>query len=106
MTDGQAKSIPEGSQSSPIQLHAVSDSSRDSACAQDPSRAIASCARQVAKTLLQAGVLKGLWWTDTRSMLADDLTKGSVDRSALESATNGWIEIHHALTNESIALSR
>ena len=28
-------------------------------------------------------VVKGLFWTDTRDMLADGLTKGSVDRAAL-----------------------
>ena len=32
---------------------------------------------------LEAGHLSRLWWFDTRAMLADGLTKGSVDREAL-----------------------
>ena len=111
MTDGQAKSILAGSQSSPIQLHAVLDAESVTAAVTAPVLKIPAEPSLLVhvrwvRQLVQAGVLKGLWWTDTRSMLADGLTKGSVDRSALESVANGWIEIHHALTNESIALSR
>ena len=32
---------------------------------------------------LESGHLNRLWWFDTRAMLADGLTKGSVDREAL-----------------------
>ena len=34
---------------------------------------------------LEAGHLSRLWWFDTRAMLPDGLTKGSVDREALVS---------------------
>ena len=33
------------------------------------------------------GVVKRLFWTDTRDMLADGLTKGSVDRAALRTVS-------------------
>ena len=37
---------------------------------------------------LLAGTLSALWWTDTRDMLADGLTKGSVPRDQLLLACN------------------
>ena len=35
------------------------------------------------------GVCSILWWTDTRDMVADGLTKGGVDRRILTSVMNG-----------------
>ncbi len=32
---------------------------------------------------LERGILKRLWWADTRDMLADGLTKGGIPREAL-----------------------
>ena len=37
---------------------------------------------------LLAGTLSALWWTDTRDMLADGFTKGSVPRDQLLLACN------------------
>ena len=36
---------------------------------------------------LRCGTLHALWWSDTRDMLADGLTKGSISRAQLEDAT-------------------
>ena len=44
------------------------------------------------------GVVKRLFWTDTRDMLADGLTKGSVDRDALHSAMTGSAVVSHQST--------
>ena len=38
---------------------------------------------------LMYGVLRDLWWVDTRDMLADGLTKGGIDRAALVAAAGG-----------------
>ena len=35
------------------------------------------------RELIRLRVLKKLWWTDTRDMITDGLTKGSVDRTAI-----------------------
>ena len=35
------------------------------------------------KEFLNRGILRKLWWCDTRDMIADGLTKGVVDRSAI-----------------------
>ena len=42
---------------------------------------------------LARGTLNELWWVDTRSMLADALTKGSIDRSALIILMSGKLQI-------------
>jgi len=41
--------------------------------------------------------LKKLWWCDTRDMVTDDLTKGSVDRSAILalSESGQWKVVHN-----------
>ena len=50
------------------------------------------------RELLDYGVLKYLIWQDTRDMLADGLTKGSVERDALHAAMEVQVIIHHADT--------
>ena len=47
---------------------------------------------------LVAGILQQLFWGDTRDMLADGLTKGSVNRSALQLAQEeGRFKLQHAV---------
>ena len=47
---------------------------------------------------LAAGILQQLFWGDTRDMLADGLTKGSVNRSALQLAQeDGRFKLQHAV---------
>ena len=41
------------------------------------------------RELLEHGVLFAFIWSDTRDMLADGLTKGTVDRAALHQVMNG-----------------
>ena len=41
------------------------------------------------------GILTGAAWVDTRDMLSDALTKGSVDRSLIEAALNGTWRVQH-----------
>ena len=45
---------------------------------------------------LQKGVLRSLSWTDTRDMIADGLTKGSIDRILLHKACEGSRTLTHA----------
>ena len=45
------------------------------------------------RELIERNVLYCIAWIDTRSMLPDGLTKGSVDRKALDDAMNGVWEI-------------
>ena len=42
---------------------------------------------QFIREMLDSGVLDALLWIDTRDMLADGLTKGSVDRAALRTVS-------------------
>jgi len=52
---------------------------------------------QYIRELLDTKVLEALVWLDTRDMVADGLTKGSVDRDALHSCMNGiWLLQHSA----------
>ncbi len=41
-------------------------------------------------------MLRSLYWLDTRDMIADGLTKGSVDRRALQKLANlsNWTTVH------------
>ena len=105
LTDQVAKQLIEGSRSTDIQLHAVLDAKSVTSAITAPFLKVPAEPSLLVhvrwvRALLQGKVLDGLWWADTRSMLADGLTKGSVDRSALETVANGWHEIRHALTNE------
>ena len=47
---------------------------------------------------LNQGQLRGIWWIDTRDMIADALNKGSIDRTALRAIfTSGiWKLAHEA----------
>ena len=45
---------------------------------------------------MEVGIIKRLWWCDTREMLADALTKGSVNRSMLQQAMmKGVVRLEH-----------
>ena len=109
MNDNLAKRILEGFTKSEIQLHAVLDAKSVTAAVTAPilktpaEPALLVHVRWV-RHLLQSKVLQGLHWTDTRSMIADGLTKGSIDRSALEAVMSGWLEIEYALENEALQL--
>ena len=49
------------------------------------------------RELLDMGILKALIWQDTRDMVADGLTKGSVDRTQLHDAMNGIVRVLHEI---------
>ena len=105
LTDLLAKQLIEGSATTDIQLHAVLDAKSVTSAITAPFLKVPAEPSLLVhvrwvRALLLRKVLTGLWWSDTRAMLADGLTKGSVDRSALETVANGWHEIRHALTNE------
>ena len=44
---------------------------------------------------LVCGLIRSYNWTDTRDMVADGLTKGSADRSALSAIMDGRYHLHH-----------
>ena len=44
---------------------------------------------------LVSGLIRSYNWTDTRDMVADGLTKGSADRSALSAIMDGHYHLHH-----------
>ena len=46
---------------------------------------------------LSRGLLRSISWTDTRDMLADGLTKGSVDRGPLRAAMSGTLKLQNEL---------
>ena len=48
------------------------------------------------RELLDNGVLAAIAWLDTRDMIADGMTKGAVERDALQSAMEGIIVMAHA----------
>ena len=50
---------------------------------------------QFVRELLDTKVLTALMWIDTRDMLSDGLTKGSVDRQALQDAMDGYHKFLH-----------
>ena len=50
---------------------------------------------QFLRELLDRGVLHRLWWIDTRDMVADGLTKGSIEREALHMIMDGAINMQH-----------
>ena len=45
----------------------------------------------------RTGVLKTLSWSDTRDMLAEGLTKGSIDRALLHKACDGYRALVHEM---------
>ena len=45
---------------------------------------------------LDTNVLEALVWLDTRDMVADGLTKGSIDRDALHACMNGTLLFQHS----------
>ena len=53
------------------------------------------CHLQYVRELLDHDVLRALIWTDTRDMLGDGLTKGSIDRAALHDVMNGTVSMTH-----------
>ena len=44
-----------------------------------------------------AGVIKWFHWVDTRDMFADGITKGSLDRQALQDVMHGIWVLKHAM---------
>ena len=47
------------------------------------------------REMLEKKLLQYVTWTDTRDMLADGLTKGSVAPDALEDSMNGKFKLQH-----------
>eukprot|EP00971_Amphidinium_carterae_P298646 5933160-Amphidinium_carterae.3 len=47
------------------------------------------------RELVQSDVVHTLLWVDTRDMLADALTKGSIGREALDLAMTGTVQMKH-----------
>ena len=52
---------------------------------------------QFVRELLDKGIVRALMWLDTRDMTADGMTKGSVDRKAIEDCMSGSITFQHDL---------
>ena len=50
---------------------------------------------QFVRELLDSGVLQALMWIDTRDMLADGMTKGSIDRDMLHLCMEGYMKFAH-----------
>ena len=50
---------------------------------------------QFIREMLDSGVLDALLWIDTRDMLADGLTKGTIDRADLHQAMQGYRQFKH-----------
>ena len=50
---------------------------------------------QYLRELLDVGILSALWWIDTRDMHSDGLTKGTVDRQAIQDIMNGDVRYRH-----------
>ena len=46
---------------------------------------------------LECGLIHAYNWVDTRDMIADGLTKGSADRSALSAIMDGRYKLQHAV---------
>ena len=45
---------------------------------------------------LESGLVRKLWWSDTRDMLADALTKGGIDRKlSMRAMDKGKLRIEH-----------
>ena len=53
------------------------------------------CHIQYLRELLDEGILFAFVWADTRDMLADGLTKGSIDREQLHALMDGKVEVKH-----------
>ena len=47
------------------------------------------------RELLDNYVLSALCWSDTRDMIADGLTKGTIDRQALHEVMSGECKVSH-----------
>ena len=98
-----AREILEGKRESPIQLHAILDAKSVTAAVaapvlKTPAEAPLMVHIRWLREHLSRRTFSELWWTDTRSMLADALTKGSIDRSALIQLMNGKTLIEHPIS--------
>ena len=90
----------EGALAPPIELHACVDA--QSVFAGITAEAVRMPAErhtlyhaQWIRQLLDRGILSGLWWIDTRDMIADGLTKGAVEREALLKTMRGEWHCQH-----------
>ena len=82
----------------PIDLLVDAKSVSDAVAAPDtctPQEASLKLHIKTIRDRLARGLLRSLSWCDTRDMLADGLTKGGVDRSALSLAMSGKLKILH-----------
>ena len=48
------------------------------------------------------GIIRELWWVDTRDMVADGFTKGGIDRTLLHNVGNDcrYTAMHEVLVHE------
>ena len=63
--------------------------------AKTPAEKSLLCHVQFLRELLDRKALRTIVWTDARDMLADGLTKGVVDRTALHTVTDGHLQVRH-----------
>ena len=95
LSESEARNILTGDTRSPIDLHIVLDAMSVTSAIVAPTLKVPAENSLVVhlrwyRQQLQRGILK-LAWADTRDMIADGMTKGSVSREALEKAMEGTI---------------
>ena len=96
VSTSQAKSIMEGDTECSVALCTAIDARSVSAAVTAPNVKVPAEPSLLlhvhwVRSLLQRGRLKKLFWSDTRSMTADGMTKGSVDRTQIQSCMAGTL---------------
>ena len=106
LSEEQAKRILEGDVTSPVTLLMVLDALSVTAAIVAPTLRVPAEASLMVhvrwyRQQLSRGVLR-LSWSDTRDMLADGLTKGAIDRIALDLVMRGYISSQRPLKSQSL----
>ena len=107
LSESEARNILTGDTRSPIDLHIVLDAMSVTSAIVAPTLKVPAENSLVVhlrwyRQQLQRGILK-LAWADTRDMIADGMTKGSVSREALEKAMEGFIACHRQFKAQQLA---
>ncbi|CAK9067108.1 Retrovirus-related Pol polyprotein from transposon RE1 (Retro element 1) (AtRE1) [Includes: Protease RE1 [Durusdinium trenchii] len=107
LSESEAHNILTGDTRSPIDLHIVLDAMSVTSAIVAPTLKVPAENSLVVhlrwyRQQLQRGILK-LAWADTRDMIADGMTKGSVSREALEKAMEGFIACHRQFKAQQLA---
>ena len=99
-----------GTLSHPIELVGDARSVYDAIAASDvcdPAEASLKLHLLIVRARVESGVIRKLWWADTRDMLADALTKGGIDRTILMRCMDkGILRIVHECVGHSKVASR